>query len=107
MMLFNIIKKKGVLMEDKGELTEIAKIIDQMAANWGSNIVARKEIGRFSGGILSPKTLANMDSKGEGPEGRFIICNQTAYPIQKIIKFMKDRVAEKWQKKTPIQRKKI
>ena len=88
-------------------LDEIHKHIDEMADRWPSNIVARKEIGNFSGGILSPKTLANMDSKGEGPEGRFIICNQTAYPIQKIIKFMKDRVAGKWRKKTPKKRKKI
>ena len=29
---------------------------------WPSPYVAREEVGRFSGGVLNPRTLANFDS---------------------------------------------
>lgn len=88
-------------------LTEQFKIIDEMAAAWPSPVVARKKVGEFSGGILSAKTLANLDCRKEGPEGRFIVCNQIVYPTQSLVKFMKDRVADKWSRKAPMQRKKV
>ena len=40
---------------------------------WPSSFVARQEAKRFSGGIISEKSLANLDCKGEGPKGRFSI----------------------------------
>ena len=44
-----------------------------LAQNWPSSIVCREEVGRFSGGVLNPKTLANLDACGRGPTGRFRI----------------------------------
>lgn len=46
-------------------------IYNEMAARWPSSIVARAEVKKFTGGGISPKTLANADSKGIGPEERF------------------------------------
>ena len=38
----------------------------QMVARWPSSIVARTEIKKFTGGAISPKTLANKDSNARG-----------------------------------------
>ena len=45
----------------------------QMAARWPSSIVAKTEIRKLTGGAISPKTLANKDSKGVGTSGRFLM----------------------------------
>lgn len=76
--------------------TEMDKIIDEMAARWPSPVVCRKSIKEFSGGVLSPKTMANEDSKGTGPEGRFLLMNQTAYPVESLIAWLKSRASKSW-----------
>lgn len=37
-----------------------------LAARWSSLLVAREKVGEFFGGIITPKTMANMDCNGEG-----------------------------------------
>jgi hypothetical protein len=75
---------------------EIEKIIEAMATEWPSSVVARKAIKDFSGGILSPKTMANEDCNGTGPEGRFLLMNQTVYPIKSLVTWLKSRSATSW-----------
>jgi hypothetical protein len=58
---------------------------------WQSPFVARSEVGRFSGGILNAKYLANLDSQGKGPSGRVRIGRKVAYPTQSLIDFMEER----------------
>jgi hypothetical protein len=72
------------------------KWIDQMAERWPSPVVARKRISEFSGGVLSQKTMANFDSNGEGPEGRFLLVNQTVYPVESLVAWLKTRMAPDW-----------
>jgi len=43
---------------------------NKLARSWPSAIVARTEVSRFSGGLLSPRTLANLDSLKQGPPRR-------------------------------------
>ena len=59
--------------------------------SWPSAYVAREETKRFSGGILNPKTLANLDSAGLGPAGRFRVGRKIVYPVSSLIKFLEDR----------------
>jgi hypothetical protein len=47
--------------------------------------IPRKSIGEATGGILHPRTMANQDSLGTGIEGRFMIGNQTVYPVAGVI----------------------
>ena len=44
--------------------------LSDLAEKWPSPYVARNEVKAFSGGILTPKYLANLDSAGKGPAGR-------------------------------------
>lgn len=64
------------------------------AEKWPSPIVARTEAGKFTGGLIHPRTLANLDSQGLGPSGRFKVGRKTAYPVNSFIDWLKKR-AEK------------
>ena len=62
-----------------------------MAERWPSPFVARGEVGRFSGGMLTSKYLANLDSAGKGPTGRIRIGRKVAYPVDRLIEWMEQR----------------
>jgi len=62
---------------------------------WPSSFVAREKVGEFSGGILHPRTMANLDALGQGPKGRIRVNGKKiAYPIDELIKWMQARCEE-------------
>ena len=63
-----------------------------MAARWPSSHVARSRVAEFSGGILTPKTMANLDAQGKGPKGRIRVGKAVAYEVTKLIAWMESRV---------------
>jgi hypothetical protein len=54
--------------------------IRQMVNRWPSSLVARAEVKTFSGGVISGRYLANLDSAGEGPPGAFRVGGKVVYP---------------------------
>ncbi len=72
------------------------KVIDGMAERWSSPVVARKELGKFTGGILSGRTAANFDCKGTGIPGRFTLLSQTCYPVENVVEWLKTKAAKDW-----------
>ncbi len=62
-----------------------------LAERWSSPFVARSELERFSGGILTAKYLANLDCAGKGPSGRIRVGRKVAYPVAKLIEWMEQR----------------
>lgn len=66
-------------------------VLQGMAEKWGSAIVARTEVERFTGGAISEKYLANLDSAGKGPAGRFRCGRKVVYPVQALIDWMAQR----------------
>lgn len=65
------------------DLTELAKA-------WGAPIVARAEVSKFSGGLLHPRTLANLDCIGQGPES-IRIGGRVCYPTGALVEWLKAR----------------
>lgn len=59
--------------------------------NWPSGLVAREEVHRFTGGVISCKTIANLDSKGLGPEGSIRIGRKIAYQVKPFIRWLEGR----------------
>ncbi len=57
----------------------------------GIDFVPRKAVGRFTNGLLSPRTLANLDCVGKGPRGRVRIGNQIAYPVTELMEWLEAR----------------
>lgn len=64
-------------------------IFTEMAARWPSSAVARAEVKKFTGGGISPKSIANSDSRGEGPDGRFFIGRRVCYPVNSLIEWLR------------------
>ena len=69
-------------------------ILNEMASKWQSNVVARAEVKKFTGGGISPKTIANADSEGKGPEGRFLIGRRVCYPVPALINWLRQNTKE-------------
>jgi hypothetical protein len=76
------------------EKATVSNLLQQMAANWPSPIVARTEIEKFTGGLISEKYQANLDSAGKGPEGRIRIGRKVAYPVNAYLTWLKERSEE-------------
>ena len=70
--------------------TEKTFNLDSLIENWPSPIVARSQVGVFSGGLLHPRSLANLDSLGEGP-GKIMVGSRAAYSTRQLVDWMKER----------------
>lgn len=68
----------------------MSDIFDRMVESWPAPVVARSEVARFSGGLLHPRTLANADSLGTGPE-RITFGRKVAYPTRSLADWMRSR----------------
>lgn len=69
-------------------------IYEQMAARWPSAIVARKEVAKFSGGLLNPRTMANLDSRGEGAPKIKWGSRAVFYPVSDLITWLRARSSQ-------------
>lgn len=66
-------------------------ILRALAEKWPSPFVSREEVGRFSGGILHPRTMANLDCLGKGPAGRVRVGRKVAYRVDDLVKWLEER----------------
>lgn len=66
-------------------------VFERLASAWPSPLVARSEVGRFSGGLLTPRYLANLDCRGEGPSGRFYVGRKVCYPVYELVEWIQSR----------------
>lgn len=51
-------------------------------------IIARKDVERHLGGMITPKTLANADSSGSGPMGTFQVGRSIVYPTESLVNWL-------------------
>jgi len=68
--------------------TMFQSIID----NTPTGFIMRKDIKEKTGGLLHPRTMANLDCLGEGIPEKFRIGNQICYPINAVVEFLESRV---------------
>ena len=54
-------------------------------------ILTRQKIHELTGGLISAKTLANLDCEGDGIQPRLRIGGKVAYPKEAAITFLKQR----------------
>jgi len=66
-------------------------LFQDMVAKWPSTWIARTEIERFSGGMISEKYLANLDSAGKGPTGRVRCGRKVVYPVAALVAWLESR----------------
>jgi hypothetical protein len=68
--------------------------LSAFADAWPAPYVERQKIGEFSGGLIEPKTLANLDSQNKGPEGRIKVGKKVIYPVKAIIQWLEARASK-------------
>jgi hypothetical protein len=68
--------------------------LSHLKAEWPSSIVARTEIRDFTGGAVSEKHLANLDSLGQGPKGRIRLGRKIAYRVDSLISWLEGRATQ-------------
>lgn len=71
------------------------KYLDELRNTWPSTIVARSHFDRFSGYTISGKTIANLESLGQGPRNKFFIGGKAAYSVDDAIDFLRSRIGQK------------
>ena len=62
-----------------------------LADKWPSAYVSRQEARKFSGGIISEKSLANLDSQGLGPAGRLRVGKKVVYSAASLVTWLENR----------------
>jgi len=65
--------------------------LSHLAERWPSPLIARSAVKNFTGGLLSEKYLANLDSQGKGPAGRVKIGRKIAYNVSQLISWLEGR----------------
>lgn len=69
--------------------------LEELKSKWPSSVVARSEIGRFTGGLIGPRTMANIDCRGVGPANRIRMGDRTiGYPLKDLISWMAVRIKQ-------------
>jgi len=66
-------------------------IFRSMAEKWPSPIVSRTEIRQFTGGVITEKYIANLDSLGKGPANRFRLGRKVVYPVSDFVTWLESR----------------
>lgn len=67
----------------------MSDVFDRIAMNWKSPVVARREVGTFTGGAVSPKSLANHDSMGTGIAERYVVGRNVVYPVGALVDWLR------------------
>ena len=69
-------------MKDKVDFTDLAKELPLL--------IARDHVEKLLGGVISSKTLANLDSLGEGPR-RMRVGRKVVYKTEDLLEWLAQR----------------
>lgn len=59
---------------------------------WPAPIIARSEIGTFTGGLIAPRSLANLDSLRKGPSRKVKLGRSVGYEKAALIEWLTARL---------------
>ena len=57
-----------------------------------SGYILRTKLSEKTGGLLHGRTMANLDSLGEGIPGKISIGRKVAYPVESVVEYLKSKV---------------
>jgi hypothetical protein len=77
-------------MHNNIEVTDIIR--QSLQKNFPCGLVPRTDIGRNTGGILHPRTLANLDSLGVGIENPVKIGRKVFYPVDAVLAYIESKI---------------
>lgn len=68
------------------------EILEKGWESWPSPVIARSEIGTFTGGLIAPRSLANLDSLRKGPGGKVRLGRSVGYEKAALIEWLTARL---------------
>ena len=68
-------------------MSELSKIIENNPVGF----ITRENIEQATGGLLHPRSMANLDCKGEGIKNRFKVGRKICYPVCDVVNFLEQR----------------
>lgn len=75
------------------EMRQAAKdALQEAAGKWPSEFLTREEVKVFTGNAISVGHMANLDSRGEGPEGAFYLGRRRVYAKQPFLDWLISRL---------------
>jgi len=83
-------------MKNQSPKTSHVKVdLSFLAEKWPSAIVSRDQVGNFTGGMISTKRMANLDSLGEGPKEGVLRCGnrKIAYVVNPFLRWLETRMS--------------
>ncbi len=78
-------------MQTATALTTI-EILEKGWEGWPSPVVARSEVGKFTGGLIAPRSIANYDSLKKGPKGKVRLGRNVGYLKADLIEWLLSRL---------------
>jgi len=80
--------------KDKENLVslDIEKVKRNLNEAYPFGLIPRTDIDKATGGILSPQTMANLDSTGGGIEKSVTINKKRFYPIEAVINYVMGKI---------------
>jgi hypothetical protein len=78
----------------------------RMIKRWPSSIVARSAIEEFTGGLLKPSHMANLDHLGQGPPHFRGVTKKVFYEVESLVDWMRQRFEAFQAKQAEAQRRK-
>jgi len=70
-------------------------VFEEMVNAWGSPIIPRQNVGKFTGGLLNPRTMANLDCLGLGPKNSFRVGSKVVYKTRDLADWLQERSSMK------------
>jgi hypothetical protein len=65
--------------------------LSEMANRWPAAVVARDRIEEFTGGLITAGTMANIDSRGDGPPRFNMGPRKVGYPVKQLVSWLEAR----------------
>jgi hypothetical protein len=70
------------------------EILQKIDEAWPSPIVLRKDIGKFSCGLVTHRSMETADQRGWGISGRISINGKVAYKKESALKWLGSRIKQ-------------
>ncbi|GHU15473.1 hypothetical protein FACS189449_13090 [Alphaproteobacteria bacterium] len=84
--------------QEKNELI-MNDILSKIKGAWDSPIVLRKDIAKFSFGLVTVRTMQTLDSRGDGIKNSITINGKVAYTLDAAIEWLESRIKKQEIKK--------
>ena len=79
------------MLNEDNDFDAVVETLKDLESKWPSSLVPRERISEFTGGLINARTMANLDSMGQGPAKRMRIGRKVVYSVDSVLDWIKNR----------------